>query len=150
MKKCGKCKKTKPLSSFFKKSNSVDGHQGYCKQCSREYRCKHYEEQPEYYKNYAKNWRRKNKDRDNFLRRKRRRLGKERQKNLAVTRSQQAEKQGLIVRPLFCEECGLKKKLYRHHEDYSKPLEIDWLCKKCHLALHKKKRRIAQSALLKN
>jgi hypothetical protein len=23
-----------------------------------------------------------------------------------------------------------------HHEDYSKPLEIRWLCRPCHLAVH--------------
>ena len=30
-----------------------------------------------------------------------------------------------------CEKCGTKP-AHRHHEDYSKPLEIMWLCVKCH------------------
>lgn len=38
--------------------------------------------------------------------------------------------------PLPCEVCG-KEKVEGHHEDYSKPLDIIWLCKKHHLEAHK-------------
>ena len=34
-----------------------------------------------------------------------------------------------------CEKCG-NKKAVRHHDDYSKPLEIRWLCKNCHNKHH--------------
>lgn len=34
--------------------------------------------------------------------------------------------------------CG-DKNTQAHHEDYSKPLQIIWLCKNCHENLHKKK-----------
>ena len=35
-----------------------------------------------------------------------------------------------------CEECGSTIRLEAHHEDYSKPLEIRWLCRVHHLELH--------------
>ncbi|KKN50452.1 hypothetical protein LCGC14_0632830 [marine sediment metagenome] len=35
-----------------------------------------------------------------------------------------------------CEICGLKKELEKHHPDYSKPLHIITLCKKCHRRIH--------------
>lgn len=35
-----------------------------------------------------------------------------------------------------CRICG--KKAHMHHPDYSKPLEIEWLCRKHHLELHRK------------
>ena len=38
-----------------------------------------------------------------------------------------------------CEKCG-EIKAEAHHEDYSKPLDIQWLCKKCHMARHKELR----------
>ena len=39
---------------------------------------------------------------------------------------------GKITRPFLCEMCFEKCKPEGHHEDYSKPLEVDWLCIKCH------------------
>lgn len=35
-----------------------------------------------------------------------------------------------------CEVCGEKAQM--HHNDYSKPLEVTWLCRKHHLELHAK------------
>lgn len=40
----------------------------------------------------------------------------------------------LVRRP--CEVCGLLDS-QMHHDDYSKPLEVRWLCRPCHLKLHK-------------
>jgi hypothetical protein len=36
-----------------------------------------------------------------------------------------------------CEVCG-SELVEMHHEDYSKPLEVRWLCRKHHLELHVK------------
>jgi len=35
-----------------------------------------------------------------------------------------------------CEICGSRKS-QMHHEDYSKPLKVNWLCRPCHLWYHK-------------
>lgn len=35
-----------------------------------------------------------------------------------------------------CVKCG-NEKSEAHHEDYSKPLEVTWLCRACHLEHHK-------------
>jgi hypothetical protein len=42
---------------------------------------------------------------------------------------------GTIVKPDHCTGCGLKPvkhQLHGHHSDYSKPLEVRWLCSVCH------------------
>lgn len=36
-----------------------------------------------------------------------------------------------------CEVCR-SKKVEAHHEDYAKPLEVKWLCKKHHAEIHRK------------
>lgn len=43
---------------------------------------------------------------------------------------------GKLIRSVFCEECGLPKLTQAHHEDYNKPLDVDWLCYECHKAKH--------------
>lgn len=35
-------------------------------------------------------------------------------------------------------ECG-ESDSQMHHEDYDKPLEVIWLCRECHLELHREK-----------
>ena len=49
-----------------------------------------------------------------------------------------AIKIGLLKR-LPCEKCG-NERSQAHHDDYTKPLAIIWLCRPHHLALHNKAR----------
>jgi hypothetical protein len=44
---------------------------------------------------------------------------------------------GKIVKPSSCTICK-NKPVQGHHEDYSKPLTVIWLCQKCHTLIHKK------------
>lgn len=44
-----------------------------------------------------------------------------------------AVRRGKILRPSTCERCGqVRKVVTGHHPDYSKPLEVEWLCYECH------------------
>ncbi len=53
----------------------------------------------------------------------------------------QAVVRGDIVKPASCERCGaapLKTAhIHGHHHDYSKPLDVAWLCLACHGAAHR-------------
>lgn len=48
-----------------------------------------------------------------------------------------ALKTGKVTRPAGCEECGKGVDLQAHHNDYSKPYEVDWLCRSCHNEFHR-------------
>lgn len=41
-------------------------------------------------------------------------------------------KVGNIVKPTQCSNCDSPDRLDGHHNDYSKPLDVVWLCRPCH------------------
>jgi len=54
----------------------------------------------------------------------------------AKERAREAYRRGEIQKPLFCERCGSQAKLEKHHPDYTKSLQVKWLCHKCHSQIH--------------
>lgn len=51
-----------------------------------------------------------------------------------------AIKSGRLIRPSICEVCKKPSSVHGHHEDYSKPLEVIWMCHYCHLYHHQRSR----------
>ena len=43
---------------------------------------------------------------------------------------------GTLLRPNTCSECQESCVPNGHHDDYSKPLSVVWLCCRCHMRLH--------------
>jgi len=76
---------------------------------------------PEYYQEAIREWERKNP-----------------QAKKAHWTLMYAIRAGKIIKPKKCSSCGRKARLSGHHEDYSKPLVVLWLCSSCHKFLHKK------------
>jgi hypothetical protein len=74
---------------------------------------------------------------------------------LAQQAKNRAIKKGIIKIPERCSNCNKNKKLHAHHPDYSKPLDVVWLCPRCHGMAHhrptkkkKKKSKDKAAALL--
>jgi hypothetical protein len=45
-----------------------------------------------------------------------------------------------------CFGCGSSHS-EKHHEDYAKPLDVNWLCRECHLEYHEwRERKLAEAA----
>ena len=49
---------------------------------------------------------------------------------------QQAVKRGLLIRPNRCSRCGVTCYPHGHHQDYTKPKQVIWLCHSCHVEEH--------------
>lgn len=47
-----------------------------------------------------------------------------------------AVRNGKLIKPNKCTQCKRVTKLSGHHDDYSKPLELLWLCSSCHKLKH--------------
>lgn len=43
---------------------------------------------------------------------------------------------GNIIKPKNCSKCGATGRIEGHHFDYSKPLDIVWVCTLCHNRIH--------------
>ena len=53
--------------------------------------------------------------------------------------TQAAIKSGRLIRPATCSQCGgTTPQIEAHHTDYSKPLDVTWLCTYCHFQAHGK------------
>lgn len=48
-----------------------------------------------------------------------------------------ALKKGILVRPDRCSNCNELAKIHGHHTDYTRPLEVVWVCEPCHKQIHK-------------
>lgn len=54
------------------------------------------------------------------------------EKWIARAKARYAIQKGIIKKPKKCEICEMVKPLQGHHEDYTKPLEVIFLCYSCH------------------
>jgi len=62
------------------------------------------------------------------------------EKSIAEGKLNDAIRYGKIKKPETCSICGIKCNPQGHHFDYSKPLDVIWVCVKCHAEIHKKLR----------
>lgn len=150
-KKCGKCGLQKSVDAYHRRSRSKDGLQSYCKECDkhatlsqmaskegREYRSRWRmsEKGVSSRRSYLESDNGKKKHKENAARHRER----HKQKVKARAAVSNAIVLGLLVRADKCSVCFVsppamrdgRSALQAHHDDYSKPLDVQWLCVKCH------------------
>lgn len=136
MKQCFKCREVKDLSNFYKHSGMGDGHLNKCKTCAKKDVAKNRLDKIEYYRDYD-NQRSKLPHRKELRNRVNEEyVSKYPERKKAVVAVNNAVRDGrLFKKP--CEHCGAER-VTGHHPDYSKPLEVVWLCQPCHKKEHKR------------
>jgi ribosomal protein S27AE len=131
MKRCRDCSTEKPADGFYRTSSGSLMH--ICRDCHKA-RMK---------LNRLRNPRVQEYDRARAKTEKRKALSKEQRVKWrtkhpdaykAQTAAGNAVRDGRLLK-LPCEVCG-DERVHAHHNDYSKPLEVVWLCAKCHHRLH--------------
>lgn len=132
MKRCFKCKRKKPIESFYSHPATADKHLNKCKACTKKDVRRHYYS-PEGRKNIiayeaarARSPERRKKRIEYAKGMRRRNPGKYRTRQ----RTTQAVKSGkLVKKPCWCGS----EKVQAHHTDYRRPLLVQWLCRKHHM-----------------
>ncbi|MGX9277431.1 hypothetical protein ACWXWL_06765 [Pantoea ananatis] len=147
---CFKCGQTKILADFYRHSQMADGHLNKCKECTKRDTKANRQENIDYYKEYDRN-------RANLSHRVSARQSYQQTEafrescSRSVKRYQQRHpevrkahimvgnflRDGKLIKPDVCESCQEAKRLYAHHCDYSKPLDVMWLCHACHKNWHR-------------
>ena len=137
MKVCCVCKKEKSVSLFWKNKSRKDGLQAICISCLK--RRSGTEESKTYHLSVTKRYYKTQKGKAAAKRSAATQRLKFPEKVKACNAVNHAIRDGRLERSIFCEECGLPAKTQGHHEDYTnKPLDVDWLCTKCHTKLHER------------
>jgi len=131
MKQCFKCGEEKPLTEFYEHQRMADGHLGKCKECTKKDSRANRRKRIEYYREYDRK-RGAHGPEDKTVRYR----SKNPEKYYAHTAVSNAIRSGELMKPNNCEKCGAERLLHAHHPDYSKPLDVEWLCVPCHTLAH--------------
>lgn len=134
---CGTCKDFKPFADFYANKRTLLGIKNQCKGCHIATSIASRNADLARSANAAYLARAREADPEKFRARERSRTRPVDQKVLARREVNNAVKRGDLVKPTSCESCDEQKKLTGHHDDYTKPLSVRWLCYGCHGKEHR-------------
>jgi len=141
---CRDCGRELPLGEFYKHKEMLDGHLNKCKQCVKTRVTRHRIENLDQIRAYDRE-RGKLEHRiiNNVKTTQRRRMEVEgyNAAHMAVAR---AVGKGELIKPTRCQICTRESRVEAHHADYSKPLDVLWVCVVCHRNIHKNINKIAK------
>lgn len=123
LKRCKGCGETKAVQDFTRCDKNRDGYWGKCKTCCAA---------------MSAEWRRANPEK--VAAGNKRHMERHPDKARARSVVTSAVERGTLMKPDRCEGCGelfAAPELHAHHRDYSKPLEVEWLCVGCHTHHHR-------------
>lgn len=152
-KKCTECEAERPLVDFYRHNAMAGGRLHQCKECVktrvRKHRLANIDRIREYDRNRPNADERAEINRENYRKRTATPEGRasEWAKQKAWAQNNSEKRQAHIIAgnairagaltPRPCGRCGDNSYVHAHHEDYSRPLDVVWLCRTCHGARHR-------------
>lgn len=155
MKLCRECNTQKSLSEFYKHAAMSDGHLNKCIPCVKSRVSKHREANLETIREYDKNRSKEphrvqarkayaQTDTGKLVKKKSMDAYRKRHPMAyaahIVTRN--AVRDGKLIPASCCSVCSSTEKIEGHHDDYTKPLDVRWLCERCHKSWHRSNKPI--------
>jgi hypothetical protein len=112
VKLCFKCGTEKPRSEFYRHPEMADGLLGKCKGCTKA--------------DVSHNWH----EHASVLRQTD--LARRKLKKSATSLLNNAVRDGRVLKAAQCHYCHTDGELTAHHWNYYRPLDVTWLCGRCH------------------
>jgi len=155
MKVCRECNQEKPLCEFYKHPMMADGHLNKCSECVKDRVKKHRNANIEKARQYDKK-------RANLPHRVEARANYQKTEQGKISRKKATEsykkkyplkyaahvitrnyiRDGKLKVADSCSICKSTMLVQAHHDDYTKPLDVRWLCLKCHHLWHRENKPI--------
>jgi ribosomal protein S27AE len=151
MKQCIKCGDLQPLGSFYKHPQMADGHLNKCKDCAKKDVGANYRNNFKHYQQYDQTRAQlphRVKLREEYAQTIQGKQAKGRAQKTWIIRNPKKREVHIVTGNAIrdgrltkkpCEICG-STKVYAHHDDYSKPLSVRWLCPRHHQEHHARKK----------
>lgn len=137
MKICARCGQPKPLSEYYKHPKTADGLLGKCKPCHRSDVKANRKAKIDYYRAFDR--KRGNRQLAEYQQNYIADHPERRAANIVVGN---AVRDGRLIKPEACWSCGSTFHIVGHHPDYSRPLDVCWMCQACHKQLHDEAERL--------
>jgi ribosomal protein S27AE len=122
------------LAAFYTHPATTDGHLGKCKECTKVDVKRNRRARLEQYRRHDRERYQNPERRESAIERTAASNARHPDQQRARSAVSHALRDGKLVRRP-CENCGASR-AEAHHEDYSQPLKVRWLCKHHHEAVH--------------
>jgi len=119
LKVCWSCSSLKTMDEFCTDKKSSDGISRSCRGCRSADNRRWYKSNRSLARDMADRYKNKNPE-----------------KVAAHQELAKALRKETLFRPNVCEICNRECSVEGHHEDYLKPLDVNWLCRTCHNSVH--------------